>query len=124
MLRGVGCSCRVSACAGRQRGICRDVFRRQNGIARIAVRGGTDKNDTLTKHPWAGVENFYLYGFMPKFGTDDLELASEMSTAQDCTADLHKITKPLLILHSKIDPIHALMDALHVYDLSEGQVQV
>jgi hypothetical protein len=26
--------------------------------------------------------------------------------------------------HSKIDPLHALLDACYVYDLSEGQVNV
>ena len=90
-------------------------------ICGAIVRGGTDKNDTLTKHPWAGQENFYLHGFLAKFGTDDLEVASRMSTAQDCTADLHKITKPLLIIHSKVDPILGVEGAKRIYELASSE---
>ena len=90
-------------------------------ICGVIARGGTDKNDTLTKHPWAGVENFYLYGFMPKFGTDDIELASRMSTEQDVTDQLHKITKPLLIIHSKIDPILGVEGAKRIFEMASSE---
>ena len=49
------------------------------------------------------------------------ELASEMSTAQDCTADLHKITKPLLILHSKIDPILGVEGAKRIFEMASSE---
>lgn len=89
-------------------------------ICGVVVRGGTDKNDTLTKRTWAGKENFYLYGFMPKFGTDDLDVASRMSSEQDVTDQLHKITKPLLIIHSKIDPILGVEGARRIYEMSSS----
>ena len=90
-------------------------------ICGVIVRGGTDKNDTLTKHTWAGVENFYLYGFMPKFGTDDIEVASRMSSEQDVTDQLQKITKPLLIIHSKIDPILGVEGAKRIYEMASSE---
>lgn len=86
-------------------------------ICGLVVRGGSDKNDDLTKHPWAGIENFYLYGFKRKFNVDDLEVCSQMSSAQDCTADLHKITVPVLIIHSHEDPILGVAGAHRIYDL-------
>lgn len=86
-------------------------------ICGVIVRGGTDKNDTLTKHPWAGIDNFYLYGFLRKFNVTDIEECSRMSSAQDCTADLHKITVPVLIIHSAEDPILGVDGAKRIYDL-------
>ena len=43
MLRGVGCSCMVSACTGRRRGICRDVFRRRR-LVFVTFRGGGEEH--------------------------------------------------------------------------------
>lgn len=86
-------------------------------ICGVISRGGTDKTDTLTKHPWAGHENFYLNGFLRKFNVDDLETCSKISTAQDITDDLHKITVPLLIIHSHEDPILGVEGAKRIYDL-------
>lgn len=90
-------------------------------ICGLIVRGGTDKTDDLTKHPWAGIENFYLRGFLRKFNTDDLELASQMSSAQDVTDKLHKITCPVLIIHSHEDPILGVEGAHRIYDLCSSE---
>ena len=64
-------------------------------------------NDT----PFLYLSNSPLWPFC--FGNAKVEVSS---------SELRAIRKSAH--HSKIDPIHALMDALHVYDLSEGQVQV
>lgn len=89
-------------------------------ICGLIVRGGTDKTDTLTKHAWAGKENFYLDGFLRKFNVTDLEICSQMSSAQDCTADLHKITVPVLVVHSQEDPILGVDGAKRIYELSSS----
>lgn len=86
-------------------------------ISGLIVRGGCDKADELTKHPWMGIPDFYLTGFLSKFGTDDRELASRMSTEMDCTDDLHKITAPLLIIHSEEDPIQGIAGAHRIFDM-------
>lgn len=90
-------------------------------ICGVIVRGGTDKNDTLTKHSWEGKENFYLYGFLRKFNVTDIEVCSQMSSAQDCTEDLHKITVPVLIIHSAEDPILGVEGAKRIYDLCSSK---
>lgn len=84
-------------------------------ICGLIVRGGLSKLDQLTKHPWAGKENFYLYQFKNKFNIDDMDIVSQMSTDYDVSNDLHRITKPLLIIHSKIDPIHDVQGAKEIY---------
>jgi len=90
-------------------------------ICGLIVRGGSDKTDDLTKHPWAGIENFYLRGFALKFGTDDMEECSRISSAQDCTADLHKITVPTIIVHSVEDPIMGVDGAKRIYDMISSE---
>ena len=84
-------------------------------LSGLIVRGGTDKADDLTKHPWMGIPNFYLNGFLSKFGTDDVALASELSTQMDCTALLGNITAPLLIIHSEEDPIQGVEGAKRIF---------
>lgn len=86
-------------------------------ICGLVVRGGTDKTDTLTKHSWMGISNFYLNGFAVKFGTEDMEECSRISSAQDCTQDLHKITVPLIVVHSQEDPILGVEGAHRIYDM-------
>ena len=88
-----------------------------NDICGLIVRGGTDKNDTLTKHPWAGVENFYLCGFLRKYNVTSLDECSKISSAQDVTDQLHKITVPVLIIHSHEDPILGVEGARRIYDM-------
>lgn len=90
-------------------------------ISGLIVRGGTDKADDLTKHPWAGIPNFYLGGFLVKFGTEDAGLAGRLSTEMDCTADLHKITAPLLIIHSEEDPIQGTEGAQRIYNMVSSE---
>ena len=90
-------------------------------ICGVIVRGGSDKTDTLTRHPWAGKDDFYLYGFMNKINTKDFDTTAAFSHAQDITDQLHKITKPLLIIHSKIDPILGIEGAKRIYDLASSE---
>ncbi len=90
-------------------------------ICGVIVRGGTDKNDTLTRHPWAGVEDFYLRGFLRKFNVETLEECAELSHAQDVTDQLHKITKPLLVLHSREDPILGVEGAKRIYAMASSE---
>lgn len=91
-------------------------------ICGLVVRGGTDKTDTLTKHPWAGQENFYLGGFQLKFN-QPLDVCSQMSTRMECTDELHNITCPLLIIHSHEDPIIGVEGAHRIYDLVSSNVK-
>ena len=91
-------------------------------ICGLVVRGGTDKTDTLTKHPWVGIENFYLGGFQLKFNKP-LDVCSEMSTRMECTDDLHKITCPLLIIHSHADPIIGVDGPHRIYDMVSSKVK-
>lgn len=89
----------------------------------LIVRGGTDKTDTLTKHPWVGIPNFYLGGFALKFNQPDLDICSQMSTAMDCTDSLHKITCPVLIIHSHEDPIIGVDGPHRIYDMVSSKVK-
>lgn len=86
-------------------------------ICGLVVRGGTDKTDDLTKHSWMGIPNFYLGGFKLKFGVDDLDECGRMSSAMDCTADLHKVTAPTLVVHSAEDPILGVDGAKRIYEM-------
>ncbi|MGI6756287.1 MAG: alpha/beta hydrolase [Atopobiaceae bacterium] len=90
-------------------------------ICGLIVRGGTDKTDTLTRHPWAGQEDFYLHGFLHKLNVDTLEECSRLSAAQDVTDQLYKITKPLLNVHSKEDPILGVEGAKRIFELSSSE---
>ena len=74
-------------------------------ICGLVVRGGTDRTDDLTKHPWMGIPNFYLGGFKLKFNQSDLEICSQMSTEMCVTDKLANITVPTLIIHTEKDPI-------------------
>ena len=85
-------------------------------ICGLVVRGGTDKTDTLTKHPWTGVPNFYLGGFKLKFN-QPIDVCDQMSTRMECTDKLHQITCPLLIIHSHEDPIIGVEGAHRIYDM-------
>lgn len=91
-------------------------------ICGLVVRGGTDKTDTLTKHPWMGIPDFYLGGFQLKFN-QPLEVCSQMSTNMDCTADLHMITCPLLVIHSHEDPIIGVEGAHRIYEMASSEVK-
>lgn len=91
-------------------------------ICGLIVRGGTDKTDTLTKHPWMGIENFYLDGFRLKFNKP-IDECAEMSTRMECTDDLHKIDCPLLIIHSHADPIIGIDGPHRIYDMVSSEVK-
>lgn len=91
-------------------------------ICGLVVRGGTDKTDTLTKHPWMGIPNFYLGGFQLKFN-QPLDVCAEMSTRMDCTDGLHRITCPVLIIHSHEDPIIGTEGAHRIYDMVSSEVK-
>lgn len=86
-------------------------------ICGLIVRGGTDRTDDLTKHPWMGIPNFYLSGFQLKFNQPDLEICSRMSTEMCVTDKLHNITVPTLIIHTEKDPIIGVDGAKRIFDL-------
>ncbi len=85
-------------------------------ICGLIVRGGCSQTDQLTKHPWMGIPNFYLRGFMPKFNEFDPEKASAISTEMNCEPHLSNITVPTLIIHSAIDPILGVEGAKTIYN--------
>lgn len=84
-------------------------------ICGLIVRGGTDRTDDLTKHPWVGIPNFYLGGFKLKFNQEDLEICSRMSTEMCVTDKLANITVPTLIIHTEQDPIIGVEGARRIY---------
>lgn len=85
-------------------------------ICGLIVRGGCAKTDDLTRHPWVGKEDFYLYGFMEKFNEYDIEKAKEISSAMTCEDYLSNITVPTLIIHSAVDPILGTEGAKKIYN--------
>lgn len=85
-------------------------------ICGLVVRGGTDKTDDLTKHPWMGIPNFYLGGFQLKFNEPDLDVCSRMSTEMDVTDKLANITVPTLIIHTEADPILGTEGPKRIYE--------
>ncbi len=82
----------------------------------LIVRGGTDKTDDLTKHPWMGIPDFYLGGFQLKFNEANLETCSRMSSEMDVTEKLSNITVPTLVIHTAQDPILGVDGARRIYD--------
>lgn len=86
-------------------------------ICGLVVRGGTDRTDDLTKHPWVGIPNFYLGGFQLKFNEPDLEVCSKMSTEMCVTDKLKNITVPTLIIHTEKDPIIGVDGPKRIYDM-------
>ena len=86
-------------------------------ICGLVVRGGTDRTDDLTKHPWMGIPNFYLGGFKLKFNQPDLEICSQMSTEMCVTDKLANITVPTLIIHTEKDPIIGVEGPKRIYDM-------
>lgn len=86
-------------------------------ICGLIVRGGTDKTDDLTKHPWMGVPNFYLGGFQLKFNEPDLDVCARMSTEMDVTDKLANITVPTLIIHTASDPILGVEGPKRIFNM-------
>lgn len=85
-------------------------------ICGLIVRGGTDRTDDLTKHPWLGIPDFYLGGFKLKFNEEDLAVCSKMSSEMCVTDKLPNITVPTLIIHTKEDPIIGVEGAKRIYE--------
>lgn len=86
-------------------------------ICGLVIRGGTDKTDTLTRHPWVGIPDFYLSGFQLKFNEEDLDVCRKMSSEMDCTDKLANITVPTLIIHTAEDPIIGVEGVKRIYNM-------
>lgn len=74
-------------------------------ISALICRGGCSQTDQLTMHSFAGIDRFYLHGFMQKYNTDDLEKAAEISHAMNIEPELSKISCPVLVIHSEMDAV-------------------
>ncbi len=92
-----------------------------NDLCGLVVRGGTDRTDDLTKHPWMGIPNFYLNGFKLKFNQEDLEICSQMSTEMCVTDRLSNITVPTLIIHTEQDPIIGVDGPRRIYNMISSE---
>lgn len=86
-------------------------------VSALICRGGCSQTDQLTMHPFAGIDRFYLQGFMPKFNTTDSEVAAQMSHAMNVEPNLNKIKCPVLIIHSEVDEIIGTEGPHTIYDM-------
>lgn len=84
-------------------------------VSALVCRGGCSQADQLNLHTWDGIENFYLRHFMPKFGTENIEEAIEKSHEMNVEPRLHKITCPVLVVHSEEDPVLGIEGAKTIY---------
>lgn len=85
-------------------------------VSALVVRGGCSQTDQLTMHPFAGIERFYLYGFMEKFNVKTLDEAAEISHQMNVEPHLHKIDFPVLVQHSAEDPVAGIEGPHYIYD--------
>jgi esterase/lipase len=85
-------------------------------VSALVSRGGCSQTDQLTMHPWAGIERFYLYGFMEKFNVKTLDEAAEISHLMNVEPNLHKITCPVLVQHTEEDPVIGIEGPHYIYD--------
>lgn len=92
-------------------------------IKALVSRGGCSKTDQLTMHPFAGIDNFYLNGFLPKFHVTDPEEAAAISHQMDIEDKLYKIKCPLLVQHTEKDPIIGTEGAKALYHKSSSEVK-
>lgn len=74
-------------------------------LSALVCRGGCSQTDQLTMHAFAGIDRFYLHGFMSKFNASSLEEAAQISHKMNVEPHLHKITFPVLIQHTEEDPV-------------------
>ena len=85
-------------------------------VSALVCRGGVSQTDQLTQHPFAGIERFYMYNFMPKFNVDTLDKASQISHIMNVEPRLHQITCPVLVIHSEEDAVAGTEGAHTIFE--------
>ena len=85
-------------------------------VSAVICRGGCSQTDQLTMHDWEGIDHFYLRHFMPKFNTDDLDKAIEISRAMNVEPRLSQIDCSVLVVHSEEDLVLGVEGAKTIYE--------
>lgn len=85
-------------------------------LSALVCRGGASRTDHLTMRTFAGLENFYLYGFKEKFGIETLAEAAAISHKMNIEAEVHKIDFPVLVQHTEEDPVIGTEGARYIYN--------
>lgn len=85
-------------------------------IKALICRGGCSQTDQLTMHTFAGVERFYLHGFLQKYHTQDLEEAARISHDMNVEPHLPRIKCPVLVIHSEEDAVIGTEGARTIFE--------